>query len=114
MNLLLPYLVSWLQEYGYPALWVSVFVASAGAPLPIGLILLAAGAFASFGDFNIGLLAITAISASVCGDSLGYFIGRRWGTKVLDWLEYSRARRFITPQTVTRSRAYFRRHGGWA
>ena len=114
MSATLVYLINWLQEFGYPALWLVVFVASAGMPLPIVLVLLAAGAFASLGDFNIVLLALTASSAAICGDSLGYLIGRLWGTKVLDWLVQSRLRRFVSPQRVSRSRAYFQRRGGWA
>ena len=79
MNSVLPYLINWLQQFGYPALWLAVFVASAGVPLPIVLVLLAAGAFAALGDFNLVILAITATSAAVCGDSVGYWIGRWWG-----------------------------------
>ncbi len=41
MSTILPYLINWLQEFGYPALWLVVFVASVGAPLPISLVLLA-------------------------------------------------------------------------
>jgi membrane-associated protein len=114
MSMLLPYLVSWLQEYGYLALWLAIYVASVGVPLPIGLVLLAAGAFASLGDFNIILLAIIAIGAAVCGDCTGYFIGHLWGTKVLDRLEHAQVRWIITAQAVSRSRAYFGQYGGWA
>lgn len=114
MNSSLVYLLNWLQEFGYPALWLTVCVASAGVPLPIALVLLAAGAFASLGDFNIFFLALTGLSAAVCGDSVGYLIGRLWGTKVLDWLVQSRFRRFVSPQRVARSRTYFQRRGGWA
>src|SRR5947207_2809581 len=114
MNTFLPYLINWLQEFGYPALWLVVFVASVGAPLPIGLVLLAAGAFAALGNFNVLLLILIAASASVCGDNTGYFIGRHWGTKVLDWLEQSHMLRFVSPQIVTRSREYFKLRGGWA
>jgi membrane-associated protein len=111
---LLPYLINWLQDFGYPVLWVVVFVAAIGVPLPISLVLLAAGAFASLGDFNIVLLLITALSALICGDNIGYWIGRSWGTQVLDWLQRSRLRRFVSPERVARSRAYFQRRGGWA
>jgi membrane-associated protein len=111
---LLPYLINWLQDFGYPVLWVVVFVAAIGVPLPISLVLLAAGAFASLGDFNIVWLIIVALSALVCGDNAGYWIGRWWGTKVLDWLQQSRLHRFVSPARVARSRAYFQRRGGWA
>jgi membrane-associated protein len=114
MNSVLPYLINWLQQFGYPALWLAVFVASVGVPLPIVLVLLAAGAFAALGDFNIVILAITAISAAVCGDTVGYWIGRWWGSRVLDWLERSRRFQLISPEVIARSRAYFGRRGGWA
>jgi len=114
MNSILPYLINWLQQIGYPALWLAVFVASAGVPLPIVLVLLAAGAFAALGDFNFVILAITATSAAICGDTVGYWIGRWWGSKVLDWLERSRRLRLISPEVISRSRAYFGRRGGWA
>lgn len=113
MSSLLPYLVTWLQQYGYPALWLGVFVASIGLPLPISLVLLAAGAFAALGDFNIVLLALISISASVAGDNIGYFIGRRLGSRLIPWLE-QHAQRVISQTTLHRSRAYFIKRGGWA
>jgi len=45
MSVFLSSLLSILQAYGYPALWVSIFIAAVGLPLPIALVLLAAGAF---------------------------------------------------------------------
>jgi len=108
-------LLSFLQSYGYLALWITVFVAAIGIPIPITLVLLAAGAFAALGDFNIALLFIISFSALICGDNAGYLIGRIWGSKVLNWVEHSkRWNRFIPPRTVMRSRDYFRNRGGWA
>ena len=114
LSWLLTLLVTWFQQYGYPVLWLIDFVASAGTPLPVGLLLLAGGAFAALGDFNIGFLAFITISASVCGDSSGYVIGRSLGGKALDWIEQRRWYRATSSRTIARSRAYFRRWGGWA
>lgn len=114
MSVFLPALLNWLQAYGYPVIWLAIFVASAGFPIPSALVLLAAGAFAQAGDFNIFLLALLAITAAVSGDSTGYYIGRRWGTKVIDWLETSKWNRFISPSTIERGRARFKRQAGWA
>jgi membrane-associated protein len=110
LSTILPVLLSWLQEYGYPVLWLSVFVASVGIPLPIGLMLLAAGAFAALGDFDIALLTVMAVTASICGDSVGYLIGRRLGHKVLLWL----AGRLLPAERIKRSQQYFKRRGAWA
>jgi membrane-associated protein len=110
MSNLMPYVLTLLQEYGYPILWLSIFIGALGIPLPNTLVLLAAGAFAALGEFDFAMLLVVAISAFVGGDNASFWIGRRWGSKVLHWLEG----RLIMPQTLERSRGYFDRLGGWA
>lgn len=117
MNTFLPLLVGWLQLYGYPALALSIFIASAGVPLPVSFVLLAAGAFAALGDFNIVVLLLISVTASTCGDCAGYWIGRVGGSKLLPWLAHRKHSPVLSPRwlaRVTRSRTYFRRKGGWA
>lgn len=108
------FFLSALQHYGYPALWLIVFVAAAGAPISGSLLLFAAGAFAAFGDFNIVILFPVALSAAVLGDNLGYFIGRRVGSPLLAWFLRQKRFRLISAQTLARSRIYFRRRAAWA
>lgn len=84
------FFISALQQYGYLALWLIVFVAAAGAPISGSLLLFAAGAFSAFGDLNIIILFPVALSAAVMGDNLTYFIGRRVGIPLLAWLERHR------------------------
>ncbi|MFL5656675.1 MAG: DedA family protein [Ktedonobacteraceae bacterium] len=109
-----PFLIGALQHYGYPALWLIVFVAAVGAPISGSLLLFAAGAFAALGDLNIVILFPVALSAAVMGDNLGYFIGRRVGTPLLVWLERQKRFRFFSPRTIARGRAYFVRRTAWA
>jgi membrane-associated protein len=114
VNALLPLLIDWFHTYGYPVLWLSVFVAAVGIPLPISLILLASGAFAALGDFDIILLAVVAITASTAGDNVGYLLGRKLGRKLLVWLKQQRRIQLFSPRTIQRSQDYFHRLGGWA
>jgi membrane-associated protein len=114
MSSLLPLLLHWLHEYGYPMLWLIVFAAAVGLPLPTNLILLAAGAFAGHGDFQLALLIGITITASSCGDNVGYFIGRRWGNRTLQWLGKPRRPHLMPFRTITQSRLYFKPRGGWA
>jgi membrane-associated protein len=112
---LLSLLLTFLQSYGYLALWITVYIAAVGIPIPITLLLLAAGAFAALGDFNFSLLFILSLSALICGDNTGYWIGRIWGSRVLNWIERSKKwNRLIPPQRIAQSRQYFRHRGGWA
>jgi len=112
---LLSLLLTFLQSYGYVGLWITVFVAAVGIPIPITLLLLAAGAFAALGDFNLALLFVISFSALICGDNTGYWIGRIWGSRALNWIERSkRWNHLIPPQRIAQSRQYFRHRGGWA
>lgn len=115
MSVFLNAILTFFLNYGYPALWVSIFIAAAGVPLPVALVLLAAGAFAALGDFNVFLLALVSITASVAGDTVGYLVGRKWGSRALDWLSRSRlGTRLFSPRAIVRSREQFNRRGGWA
>lgn len=115
MNVLFTTVFTAFLNYGYPMLWFAVFIAAVGAPLPIALVLLATGAFATLGDFNFFFLLAITISASVAGDNIGYLVGRKWGSQALNWLEQSRlGKRLLSPNAISRSRAYFNKHGGWA
>ncbi len=108
------FFISALQQYGYPVLWLIVFVAAAGAPISGSLLLFAAGAFSAFGDLNIIILFPVAVSAAVMGDNLTYFIGRRVGTSLLAWLGRQKRFRWISPQALERGRVYFNRRAAWA
>jgi membrane-associated protein len=103
-----------LQQYGYPALWLIIFVAAVGAPIPVSLLLFASGAFSALGNFNIFILFPVVVSAFVMGDNLGYILGRRLGTVLLAWLARQKRFRWITQPTLAQSQTYFRKGGGWA
>lgn len=75
--------LSYLLLYKYLALFVLVFLGSLILPLPDNLILLASGAFASQGVFNLpAVLALTAIT-TISSDILGYVLTRTYGMAVL-------------------------------
>ena len=95
MPSLLPTLLNAYQQYGYPLLWGSIVVAA-------------------LGDFNLLLLFVLALSAFVCGDTIGYGIGRRWGSTLLHGLAHTKRLPLLSPSTVARSRVSFKRWGGWA
>lgn len=114
MNTFLPILITWLLQYGYLTLGVCIFFAAIGLPVPISLMLLAAGAFSALGDFNIVLLGIIALIAATGGDNVSYLIGRQFGSRVLDWLAQRPRLYVISPTVIPHSRVYFQKRGGWA
>jgi membrane-associated protein len=78
-------------------------------PGEVGMVFI--GAAAHDAGAPLTLLITAGVVGAVAGDSAGYFIGRRWGARVLyrwKWL-----RRRVEP-SVERSRKYFKRRGGLA
>src|SRR5260221_4778480 len=111
---LLPLLLHRLHEYGYPVLWLSVFIAAVGVPLPIGPLLLAVGGIAGYGDFNSVLLIVITITASSSGDNVRYFICRRWGSRTLNWVLQPRRVQALHARTIEHSRLYSQRTAAFA
>lgn len=67
-----------LSLYGLPLLFGVIAVAAAGVPLPVTLMLVAAGSFVELGEMKLWQVLVVASAAAVFGDQLGYGLGR-WG-----------------------------------
>ena len=82
---------SLFQQYGYTAVFAIIMLESIGLPLPGESMMIAAALYAaSTHHLNIFILVLLAAAAAICGDQIGYFIGRwigyrmltRWGRKL--------------------------------
>jgi len=82
MNSLLATVHPYIAQYGYGALFGVLFAESFGLPLPGETFLVAASFLAAQGQLSIWLVGLTAWSAAVFGDNVGYAIGRFGGRKL--------------------------------
>lgn len=76
-------LPSWLVialVFALPALEASAFL---GFVFPGEIAVILGGVVASQGRVALWAVIIAAVSGAIIGDSVGYFIGRRWGTHLL-------------------------------
>lgn len=73
----------------YVVTGVVVGMESLGIPLPGEIVLVAAAVLSAKNGSPISPhgIAIGAVIGAVAGDSIGYYIGRRYGHKLFDWLE---------------------------
>lgn len=71
-------------QLGYPALAALVFGESTGLPLPGETALIAAGGLVAAGHLALWLVIATAAAAAITGDTLGYWLGRRGGRRLLE------------------------------
>ena len=72
-----------LDSYGLVALFATLFLETFGLPLPGESALVAMAAGAAKGNFNIYSVALVAICASVAGDNVAFWIGRRFGRELV-------------------------------
>lgn len=104
-------LVSLIETVGYLGLFLIVFAESGlffGFFLPGDSLLLTAGLLASRGQLDVTILLIALPIASILGDSVGYWFGKRAGPHIFTRENSLLFRR----RNLLAARAFFERHGG--
>jgi membrane protein DedA with SNARE-associated domain/rhodanese-related sulfurtransferase len=100
--------IEFLVRHGAVVLFVAVFIEQMGIPLPAAPWLLAAGAMAGTGKMNWLVALGSASLGSVAADLIWFYLGRRYGNRVLRLL----CRISLEPDTcVRRTEGVFTRYG---
>ncbi|HEX9690243.1 MAG TPA: VTT domain-containing protein [Thermoanaerobaculia bacterium] len=79
-------LVAYLSQYGVAVLFANVLVEQMGIPVPAIPTLLVAGSLVRAGKLSFLALLGAAVAASLIVDTTWYFLGRRYGHRVLKTL----------------------------
>jgi len=72
-----------LAQHGLALVFANVLLTQSGVPLPAVPILVVAGAFVMQGQIALAPLILVSVVASLIGDILWYFAGRRYGYRIL-------------------------------
>ena len=80
------YLISIIEQYGYAALFFSLWLGIVGLPIPDEVIVMTGGAVTSMGILHPLPAFLIVYLGVVSGLSLGYVLGRSLGTPILDRL----------------------------
>lgn len=103
----LPDLVQWAGLVGIAAIIFSETGLLVGVFLPGDSLLVTAGLFAARGFLNIYTLVPVLTIAAICGNSVGYFIGRSSGPRI-----FSRENSiFFNKKHAIRAHEFYERHG---
>jgi membrane protein DedA with SNARE-associated domain len=103
----LPGWVVLIVVFTLPALESSAFV---GFVFPGEIAVILGGVIASRGNANLAVVALVAIAGAVIGDSIGYYVGKRWGRRMLN----ATLGRFVKQEHFDRAEAFLARRGGAA
>lgn len=99
-----------LQQYGYVAVIVLVFLESTGVPSPGETMLITAAAYAGATHaLSPPLVILSAAAGGILGDNLGYWVGREGGWRLLR--RYGRLLH-VNDAMLKVGIYLFRRHGG--
>jgi membrane protein DedA with SNARE-associated domain len=102
------WLIDLFARYGYAAVFAGVFLENTGLPVPGETVLLGGGALAHLGRLSLPRVIATAVVAAICGDNLGFYIGRRFGRSLA---ERFGARIGLTPVRLALFDRFFDRYG---
>ena len=99
-----------LHEYGYVTIFLGIMLEAVGLPLPGESLMVAAAIYAATKhDLNIVALVSAAAAGAICGDQIGYVIGRWIGFPALKRVG---CRLGLTAERFELGRFLFQRYGG--
>ena len=102
-------------EAVYLIVGLMIMVESLGIPLPGEIALVTATVLATQHKLAVSpaWIAAAASAGAIAGDSIGFYLGHRFGRKLFDWLGRKFPRHF-GPGNVALAERVFTRYGAWA
>jgi membrane protein DedA with SNARE-associated domain len=102
-----------LESYGYVIVFLAIMIESMGVPFPGETMLLIASAVSATTNAKLSIFGVigSAAGGAIVGDSLGYWIGREGGRKVIR--KYGKYVG-LTDDRYAKAQDYLKKHGGKA
>lgn len=99
------------QNLSYMGPFLGLLLCGLGLPLPEEAFLLPAGVLLYKGEVQFVPITVLCSAAILIGDSVPFFLGRRYGMRALEipWVA-----RMLHPERFQRFRKRFDEHGNWA
>ncbi|MBP1173171.1 membrane protein DedA with SNARE-associated domain [Paenibacillus sp. PvR133] len=83
-------LIHWIAQFGYAALFFALWLGIVGMPIPDEVVVMTGGAVSKVGLLHYFLAFIITYLGVISGLSLGYILGRFFGSPVLDKLRHKK------------------------
>src|SRR5215475_14752566 len=99
---------TFIEEFTHLGIFLVLFLAGLGVPIPEEVPVLASGVLAHEGVVRWWLMLPVCVVGVLSGDVVLYWVGRHWGERVLAW----RIVRFVlSPEREEALKAAYLRHG---
>ena len=112
--MLVPELPEWLSQlverFNYLGPFAVLLLCGLGLPLPEEVTLIASGLMLYQGKVDFLPISVVCSTAILMGDTIPYFLGRRYGSKALEnrWVA-----KILHPERFAIVEGKFREHGSW-
>jgi membrane protein DedA with SNARE-associated domain len=101
-------LLDLVRHFGYLIVFLGVGIESLGVPVPGETVLIIGAVLAGQGHLDPPGVAAAGVLGATLGDNTGYYVGRRWGRRLIA----TRAlRRVYDPRRLAAAERFFERHG---
>jgi membrane protein DedA with SNARE-associated domain len=97
-----------IEHFTYLGLFLVLFGAGLGLPIPEEVPIVAGGVLAQQGVVRWWIALPVCLAGVVAGDTALYWIGRRWGDKILEWRPVRRVLSYAREEAL---KAGYRKHG---
>lgn len=97
-----------IEQFTYLGIFLVLFVAGLGLPIPEEIPVLAAGVLAKEEVVRWWVALPVCIVGVLAGDTVLYWLGHHWGEHILEWRV---VRRLLTREREESLKAAYRRHG---
>jgi len=77
-------------------------------PVPGETVLIIGAVLAGHGELSPELVALVGVAGAILGDNTGYYIGRRWGRRLI---ATGPLRRIYDPRRLALAESFFEKHG---
>src|SRR5688500_3673988 len=98
-------------RFNYIAPFTVLLLCGIGLPLPEEVTLIGSGLLLHRGEVEFLEITLTCAVAILLGDSIPFWLGRRYGMSAL---QHRFVRRILHPERLARLEDRFREHGNWA
>ncbi len=107
----LEYLAGWFTRFHYLAPFTVLLLCGLGLPLPEEVTLIGSGLLLAQGHVGFVQITLVCTAAILLGDSIPYWLGRRWGLSALKlrWVA-----RILHPERFAKLERKFAANGNWA
>jgi membrane protein DedA with SNARE-associated domain len=98
-------------RFNYIAPFTVLLLCGVGLPLPEEVTLIGSGILLHRGEVEFLEISLTCSAAILLGDSIPFWLGRRYGMSAL---QHRFMRRILHPERLSKLEERFRQHGDWA